>query len=116
MTFGPTKNTPFYRLPYEATFVPPMGALIRYGSPLQAIVQVFNIEERTLTRWWDRAGDHAPQSHESEVQTSGVDTRHVQAEQLQEGSVSQEMMLSIAETYQRLARWEEQNLPRDLHA
>jgi hypothetical protein len=38
----------------------------------------------------------------------------MQAEQMQEGSVSHEMMLTIAETYHRLARWEERNLPRHL--
>jgi len=37
-----------------------------------------------------------------------------QLERMQEGSVSQEMMLTIAETYERLARWEERHLPRDL--
>ena len=35
----------------------------------------------------------------------------VQAEQMQEGSVSHVMMLNIAETYERLARWEEKHLP-----
>jgi transposase-like protein len=83
MTFRPTKNTPFYRLQYEATFVTQMVALISYGCPLQAIVQVFHIEERTLSRWCDRAGDHAQQFHQSEVQTSRVDTQHVQADELQ---------------------------------
>ena len=35
----------------------------------------------------------------------------VQAEKMQEGSISQLMMESIAETYSRLADWEERNLP-----
>ena len=34
------------------------------------------------------------------------------AAQMQEGSVSHIMMLNIAETYERLARWEEKHLPR----
>lgn len=32
-----------------------------------------------------------------------------QAGQMQDGSVAHEMMLTIAETYERLARWEERN-------
>ena len=43
-----------------------------------------------------------------------ADEARMQAKQMQEGSVSQEMMLSIAETYHRLAGWEERNLPRHL--
>jgi hypothetical protein len=60
-----------------------MMALISYGCPLQAIVQVFEIDERTLAHWWNRAGEHAKQFHPAEVQTSWVPSEHGQADELQ---------------------------------
>jgi hypothetical protein len=47
-----------------------------------------------------------------ELWRSRAEEARMQAGQMQEGSVSYEMMLTIAETYHRLARWEEKNLPR----
>jgi len=35
-----------------------------------------------------------------------------QADQMQDGSVSQTILITIAEAYGRLAHWEEQRLPR----
>ena len=49
-----------------------------------------------------------------ELWRSRAKEARMQAEQMQKDSVSYEMMLSIAETYHRLARWEERNLPRNL--
>jgi hypothetical protein len=49
-----------------------------------------------------------------ELWRSRAEEARMQAGQMQEGSVSYEMMLTIAETYYRLARWEERNLPRHL--
>ena len=47
-----------------------------------------------------------------ELWRSRAEEARMQAGQMQEGSVSYEMMLTIAETYHRLAKWEEKNLPR----
>ena len=33
-------------------------ALLAYGCPLQAIVHAYDLDERTVARWRDRAGSH----------------------------------------------------------
>jgi transposase-like protein len=42
------------RKPAELIFI--VVGLLSYGCPLQAIVQVFGLDERTVASWRDRAG------------------------------------------------------------
>jgi transposase-like protein len=41
--------------------------LLSHGCPLQAIVAAFGIDERTVTAWLLRAGQHCQQVHEYAV-------------------------------------------------
>ena len=45
------------RKPTELIFI--VVGLLSYGCPLQAIVHVFGLDERTVARWRDRAGSNA---------------------------------------------------------
>jgi IS1 family transposase len=64
-TFTATKGTVFYRLRTSAEVVTLVVTLLAYGCPLQAIVAAFGFDERTVARWWRRAGIqcHAVQAH-----------------------------------------------------
>ncbi len=56
--------------------------LLAYGCPIQAIVQAFGLDERTVARWRDRAGNHCQQVHQAVVQQGQLDLQHVQADEI----------------------------------
>ena len=56
--------------------------LLSYGCPIQAIVQAFGLDERTVASWRDRAGKHCQQIHEALVQQGQLDLLHVQADEI----------------------------------
>jgi IS1 family transposase len=56
--------------------------LLAYGCPIQAIVQAFSLDERTVASWRDRAGKHCHQVHQAVVQQGQLDLQHVQADEI----------------------------------
>ncbi len=56
--------------------------LLSYGCPVQAIVQAFGLDERTVARWRDRAGVHCEQVHQALIETGKLDLVHVQADEI----------------------------------
>ena len=56
--------------------------LLAYGCPVQAIVQAFKLDERTVAEWRDRAGQHCQQIHEAIVEQGKLDLIHVQADEI----------------------------------
>src|SRR6266436_10166846 len=56
--------------------------LLSYGCPLQAIVHAFDLDERTVASWRDRAGAHCEQVHHALIETGKLDLVHVQADEI----------------------------------
>ena len=56
--------------------------LLAYGCPIQAIVQAFGLDERTVASWRDRAGNHCQEVHQAVVQQGQLDLVHVQADEI----------------------------------
>ncbi len=56
--------------------------LLSYGCPVQAIVQAFGLDERTVASWRDRAGAHCEQVHQALVERGKLDLVHVQADEI----------------------------------
>lgn len=81
-TFSATKGTIFYRLRTDAETVMLVIALLAYGCPVQAIVQAFGFDERTVRDWWQRAGQHCQAVHEHTVGQSQLDLQQVQADEI----------------------------------
>ncbi|HSQ17799.1 MAG TPA: hypothetical protein VLM83_08890 [Anaerolineales bacterium] len=50
-TFAATKGTIFYRLRSDPQTVLHVITLLAYGSPIQAIVNAFGLDERTVQDW-----------------------------------------------------------------
>src|SRR5579859_3201742 len=63
-TFSYRRGTMFYRLQTDEQVVGQVVTLLAYGCPQQAIVAAFGVDERTVTAWQARAGEHAQQVHE----------------------------------------------------
>src|SRR5262245_25040058 len=68
-TFPETKGTPFYRLRHAPELVTRVVTLLAHGCPLQAIVAAFDLDERTVASWRDRAGAHCQAVQENLVAT-----------------------------------------------
>ena len=56
--------------------------LLAYGCPIQAIVHAFELDERTVASWRDRAGTQCKQIHAAIVQQGQLDLIHVQADEI----------------------------------
>ena len=56
--------------------------LMAYGCPIQAIVQAFGLDERTVASWRDRAGRHCQKLHHAVVEQGELDLVHVQADEI----------------------------------
>ena len=53
-----------------------------YGCPVQAIVHAFDLDERTVASWRDRAGKQCEQVHHAVVEQGKLDLVHVQADEI----------------------------------
>lgn len=80
-TFTATKGTPFYRLRHEPELVVKVVTLLAHGCPPQAIVAAFEVDERTIAHWQQRAAAQCQQVHEQLV-AQPRDLREVQADEL----------------------------------
>ena len=81
-TFTATKGTLFYRLRTDPEQVMLVLSLLANGCPTQAIVKSFKLDERTVKRWWERAGAHCQALHEHVVGHSALDLQQVQADEI----------------------------------
>ncbi len=56
--------------------------LLAFGCPVQAIVQAYSLDERTIASWRDRAGKQCQRVHQAIVEQGQVDLVHVQADEI----------------------------------
>jgi len=68
------------RKPRELIFL--VVGLLSYGCPVQAIVQVFGLDERTVAAWRDRAGQQCQRVQQAVVQQGQLSLTHVQADEI----------------------------------
>src|SRR5438128_4636716 len=72
-TFSAQAGTMFEGLRKPKTLIVIVVTLVAYGCPIQAIVQAFGLDERTVAKWRDRAGKHCQQVHQAVVQQGQLD-------------------------------------------
>lgn len=56
--------------------------LLAYGTPTQAIVHAFQLDERTVADWRERAGIHCEAVHKEKIEQGILDLIHVQADEI----------------------------------
>jgi len=56
--------------------------LLAFGCPVQAIVQAYGLDERTVASWRDRAGKQCQRVHQGIVEQGQLDLVHVQADEI----------------------------------
>lgn len=95
-TFAATRNTPYYRLHHSHQLVTIVLTLLCHGCPLQAIVAAYDLDERTVADWQDRAGRHSQRFHELRVHQGQIDLQHVQADELWVKIVGRKLWMAMA--------------------
>jgi transposase-like protein len=81
-TFSERKGTMLEGLGTDEKKVQCVVTLLAYGCPRQAIVDAFGLDERTVTAWQKRAGNHCQRIHEERVQQGKVKSQHIQADEI----------------------------------
>jgi len=81
-TFSAQAGTMFEGLRKPKALIVIVVTLVAYGCPIQAIVQAFGVDERTVANWRDRAGKHCHQVHQAVVQQGQLDLVQVQADEI----------------------------------
>src|SRR5713101_4010877 len=81
-TFSAQAGTMFQGLRKPKALIVIVVTLLAYGCPIQAIVQAFGLDERTVASWRDRAGKHCQQVHQAVVQQGQLDLVQVQADEI----------------------------------
>ncbi len=81
-TFSANAGTMFAGLRKPAELIVLVVTLLAYGCPLQAIVQAFKLDERTVANWRERAGEHCEKVHKDKVERGNIDLKHVQADEI----------------------------------
>ncbi len=81
-TLSERQGTMFEGLRKPTELIVIVVMLLSYGCPVQAIVQAFGLDERTVAEWRDRAGKHGQRVHEAIVEQGQLDLVHIQADEL----------------------------------
>src|SRR5712691_9545637 len=66
-TFSAQAGTMFEGLRKPKVLIVIVVTLLAYGCPIQAIVQAFGLDERTVASWRDRAGNHCQEVQQAVV-------------------------------------------------
>jgi transposase-like protein/IS1 family transposase len=81
-TFNAHRGTMFDGLRKEEELIVVVVTLLAYGCPRQAIVHAFGLDERTVARWQERAGQHCQRVHEATVMQAKLHMEQVQADEI----------------------------------
>jgi len=80
-SFAETKGTPLFGLKLPHSLFVLVVTLLAYGCPPQAIVAAFGLEERTVSEWQQKSGEHCEQVHKTLVEQPR-DLVQVQADEI----------------------------------
>src|SRR6266516_4785636 len=81
-TFSARRGSMFEGLRTATDVVVIVVTLLAFGCPVQAIVQAYGLDERTVASWRDRAGSQCQRVHQGIVEQGQLDLVHVQADEI----------------------------------
>ncbi|MDQ2905953.1 MAG: hypothetical protein M3Y81_20720, partial [Chloroflexota bacterium] len=81
-TFSARRGTMFEGVRKPKELIGIVVTFLSYGCPVQAIVHAFDLDERTVADWRDRAGGHCQKVHKELVEQGQLDLMHVQADEI----------------------------------
>lgn len=95
-TFSARKGTLFYRRHYDEETITRVVTLLAYGCPVQAACQAFCLDERTVADWHRAAGLHCQRLHQHIIESSKMDLKQVQADELRIKAQGQVLWMALA--------------------
>src|SRR5438105_13532613 len=81
-TFSARRGTMLEGLRKPSELIVIVVTLLAFGCPVQAIVQAYGLDERTVASWRDRAGQQFHRVHRAVVEQGCLDLVHVQADEI----------------------------------
>src|SRR5258708_32820909 len=81
-TFSARRGAMFEGLRTATELIVIVVTLLAFGCPVQAIVQAYGLDERTVASWRDRAGKQCQHVHQGIVEQGQLDLVHVQADEI----------------------------------
>jgi len=105
-TFAETTGTMLYGRKHPIWVVLVVLSLLAYGCPIPALVATFDLDERTIADWQDKAGQHAKRVQHQVVCQGQVDVGQVQADELYTKTQAGAVWVATAMTvFSRLWLW-----------
>lgn len=95
-TFSETKGTAVFGLKKPVDLFVLVVTLLAYGCPVQAIVAAFQLDERTVTAWLHKAGQHSQKVHQQMVGDKRMDLSQVQADEIKVKTQGGTLWLAMA--------------------
>jgi transposase-like protein len=95
-TFSGRQGTAYYRLRTDEETVTRVVTLLAYACPVAAIVQAFELDERTVANWWQRAGQQCRAVHAHVVTAHPLDLQQVQADEIRVRTQSGVFWMALA--------------------
>ena len=81
-TFSFRRGTMFARIAHVNRVGGNCDDLIAFGCPIQAIVQAYGLDERTIASWRDRAGQQCQRVHHALHEQGQLEAVHVQTDEI----------------------------------
>jgi transposase-like protein len=81
-TFSERTGTAAYGIKKPVELFVQVTTLLAHGCPVQAVVAAFELDERTVASWQEKAGLHCRKVHAELVQQQRLDLQHVQADEI----------------------------------
>ena len=86
-----------YGIKHEHKTFETVATLLAYGCPIQAVVQAFGLDERTVTRGLQRSGAHGERVHETILGGTKLDLGQVQADEIKVKVQGGSVWMALAE-------------------
>jgi transposase-like protein len=81
-TFSARVGTAFEGIRHSEDDYVKVITLLAYGTPTQAIVHAFELDERTVAKWRERAGIHCESVHKEKIERGLLDLIQIQADEI----------------------------------
>lgn len=113
-SFATSGGTIFYRLRTDPQIVMIIIVLLANGCPLRAATIAFNLDERAIKNWWQRAGVHCAGIHNHLVGGSLLDLGHVQADEIKVKVQGGSVWMALAMMAPLVSGWRVKSAPNEI--
>jgi transposase-like protein len=96
-TFSARRGTAAYGIKRDEETFTRVTTLLAHGCPVQAAAIAFELDERTVSSWMERSGQHCQKVHEEIIGKAKLDLGQVQADELKVKTQQGTVWMALAE-------------------